>query len=259
MSKINGGATIWARQTIESEIFYWKPDKWFKIWFYIVNKVNHKDNNLFERGSNFMTYKEIELATKATKNQIDSFLRFAKAATPHPMLTTRKTTRGMVVEVTKYAYYQCLGNYKNTKTDTKTETKPKHNRNTTDTINKNVKNDKNVKNTTGEKADPVVLTKIEQRALGFLKGWNKIHGTKYRAYKPITDNLEYWLESYSSQEIGQAVMNVRIDPYWKNKNMAPSTFLRQRNPNREKVDYIGRFLHSGKEANQQSKNNKNIS
>ena len=56
MTKINGGATLWARQTIDSDIFYNKPDKWFKIWFYLINEVNHKDNKLFPRGSCFMKY-----------------------------------------------------------------------------------------------------------------------------------------------------------------------------------------------------------
>lgn len=42
MKKINGGAVLWARQTIESEIFKNKPDKWFKIWFYIIARANHK-------------------------------------------------------------------------------------------------------------------------------------------------------------------------------------------------------------------------
>lgn len=133
---INGGATIWARQTIDSEVFYWRPDKWFKIWFFIVNKVNHKDTKLFKRGTNFMTYEEISRYTKATRDQIDGFMRFSKK---NKMLTTQKTTRGMVVEVSKYDYFQRLSNYEN---DTENETKTKHKRNTNDTINKNDKNDK---------------------------------------------------------------------------------------------------------------------
>jgi len=48
--QIPGGATLWARQTVDSEIFYDKPDKWFKIWFYLVNKVNWKDDKKHERG-----------------------------------------------------------------------------------------------------------------------------------------------------------------------------------------------------------------
>lgn len=143
---IGGGATLWARQTIESDIFYWKPDKWFKIWFYLVNKVNHKDNKLFDRGSNFITYKEISLSTKATIAQIDSFIRWAKS---EKMIETKKTTRGMVLKVLNYSLYQTIDTYnyrvkpnaevecdknisrapKKTDTETETETPKKDNKN----------------------------------------------------------------------------------------------------------------------------------
>jgi len=133
------GATIWLRKTIESDIFYWKPDKWFKIWFFIINKVNHTDNHLFKRGSNFTTYNEIALYTKATKNQIDKFLRWAKQ---EKMLTTQKTTRGLIVFVLSYVKYQ---DYIKTKRDKVVETEEKRKRNKDDTINNNDKNDKNDK------------------------------------------------------------------------------------------------------------------
>lgn len=135
--KIKGGATIWARQTIDSDIFFWRPDKWFKIWFFIVNKVNHTDTKLFRRGSNLTTYDEISHYTKTTKNQIDHFIRYAKK---EQMLATQKTTRGMVVSVLKYDFFQDLNNYKS---DTESELQAKHKRNTSDTINKNDNNDKN--------------------------------------------------------------------------------------------------------------------
>jgi hypothetical protein len=135
------GATIWLRKTIESDVFYWKPDKWFKIWFFLINKVNHQDTKLFKRGSNFTTYQEISLFTKATKHQIDQFIRWAKKES---MLTTQKTTRGMIVFIDKYKEYQ---DYIKTKNDTEHETKTKQKRNKNDTINNNVNNDNNVKNT----------------------------------------------------------------------------------------------------------------
>lgn len=105
---IPDGATIWARQTIESSIFFDRPAEWFKIWFYLISKANHKDTKLFKRGSNFVTYKEISYYTKANKNQIDRFLRWAKQST---MLTTQKTTRGMIVTICNYDKYQNLSNY----------------------------------------------------------------------------------------------------------------------------------------------------
>jgi len=129
------GATLWARQTIVSDIFFYKPDKWFKIWFFIVNKVNHTDTKLFKRSTNLITYAEISEFTKATKNQIDMFIRWAKK---EQMLTTEKTTRGMIVTVCNYDKFQTLDNYKN---DTENELQTKRKRNRNDTINKYDKND----------------------------------------------------------------------------------------------------------------------
>lgn len=140
MEKIPGGATIWARQTIESDIFLTKPDKWFKIWFYIVNKVKFMKNGRFERGENFIKYEWISDATGATKSQIDHFLRWAKEV---EMLATRKATRGMVVNVLKYEVYQDLENYTS---DEISELKAKQKRNKSDTILKNDKKEKNDKN-----------------------------------------------------------------------------------------------------------------
>jgi len=142
--KINGGATIWARKTIESDIFYHKPDKWFKIWFYLINKVNHKKNKQFARGSNFMKYEWIMDKTKATKNEVDGCIRFLKKST---MITTQKTTGGFIVKVLNYNTFQNLSNYENRQQNRhRSDTGQKQVRNKTDTINKNDKNDKNGKN-----------------------------------------------------------------------------------------------------------------
>jgi len=103
------GATVWARKTVESDVFFSKPDKWFKVWFYIISHVNYADCKELKKGENFMTYSEIMLYTKATKDQIDKFMRWAKA---DDMIATRKTTRGMVITVLNYAKYQTMDNYK---------------------------------------------------------------------------------------------------------------------------------------------------
>ena len=137
----NGGATIWARKTIESDIFYWKPDKWFKIWFYVVNRANFEDTKLFPRGECFITYKEIIDGTGATKDQVKHCLEWMREAT---MIATRKTTRGMVLKVLKYCYYQTLDNYYS---HTKSQTEAKQKPNRSHTISKKVKNDKNDKKT----------------------------------------------------------------------------------------------------------------
>lgn len=138
MAEINGGFTIWARQTIDSDIFYSKPDKWFKIWFFLVNYVNHMDNKHFPRGTNFVSYSLIQEKTGATKAQCDMFFRWSKKC---KMLTTRKTTRGLIINIDKYSLFQDSDKYRN---DTKNETKTTQKRHRNDTINKNEKNEKNI-------------------------------------------------------------------------------------------------------------------
>ena len=133
------GATQWARATLESDVFFWKPDKWFKIWFFLIQTAFYKDGKQLNRGQCLLTMKEISDGTKATRDQVDSFLRWSREQS---MLTTRKTTRGMVITLLNYAKYQTLGNYK---TDRPTDSRPTENRQRTDTIEKNVKNGKNVR------------------------------------------------------------------------------------------------------------------
>ena len=142
MSKINGGATLWARQTLDSKIFCDKPHVWFKIWFYIINKVNHKDNKQFARGSCFMKYEWIMQKTKATKSELDHAMRWFRFG---KMIATAKATRGFALTVLNYNGYQTLENYKSdTKSDSKSEMKAKQKRNESDTRNKNDNNDKNL-------------------------------------------------------------------------------------------------------------------
>jgi len=158
MFPIEDGATIWARQTIQSDIFTNKPDKWFKIWFYLVNRMHFSDNEKLQRGQRFLKYEWISEVTKATKNQIDMFMRWAKK---NQMLTTQKTTRGMVVTILNYNYYQTLDNYK---TETETDLKTKQKRNRNDTILKNDKYVKNEKNKTLY-GDFILLTEEEYQKL----------------------------------------------------------------------------------------------
>jgi len=139
---IPGGATLWSRQTTDSEIFSNKPHEWFKIWFYLVNRVSFKTEGKYTRGELFLKYEWICDATRTTKNQVDGLIRWAKK---NDMLTTRKTTRGMILKITNYSKYQTLDNYYyEVKTDTETEMETKQKRNRNDTIQKNVKNDKNI-------------------------------------------------------------------------------------------------------------------
>jgi hypothetical protein len=140
MEKIEGGAIIIARKIIENEIFYSKPDKWLKIFIYILCRAVFKDNRLSMRGECFLKYQWIIEATGATKDQIYDCIKWLKK---NGMLTTQKTTRGIIIKVLNYDKYQNLDNYiYETKNDIKTTGK----RQASDTILKkdnNIKKDKN--------------------------------------------------------------------------------------------------------------------
>lgn len=103
---IQGGCVLLARQTLESEIWF-KPPEYLKIFIHIMAKVNHSGNKLFSRGSNFFNF-SIDVIPGVTKNQIYEFIRWAKSAN---MITTQKTTRGVVIKVNNYERYQNLKNY----------------------------------------------------------------------------------------------------------------------------------------------------
>lgn len=139
--KIDGGATLWARKTIESDLFMWRSHVWFKIWFYIVNEVNHREIRHFQRGEGLITYLDIRRKTGASHNQVKHCIEYLKNAR---MIATRKTTRGMIVKVLNYDKYQSLENYKShTKSHTGRKLKAIRKPFESHTINKNDKNDKN--------------------------------------------------------------------------------------------------------------------
>lgn len=130
--KIDGGAILCARQIIESEIFYKKPDKWFKIWMYLLMSARWKPKNGIKRGQCFMKYAWISEATGANFNEIDHCIRWLKSAR---QIATLKATRGFVITICNYEQYQDMDNYKSdTKSDAKSDLKAKQKRNKSDTI-----------------------------------------------------------------------------------------------------------------------------
>ena len=210
MRKINGGATLWARQTIDSDIFYNKPDKWFKIWFFLINEVNHKDNKQFNRGSCFMKYEWIMQKTKANKNEIDHCIRWLKSAT---MIATRKATRGFIIKVLNYNGYQSLENYKSdTKSDSKSELKAKQKRNESDTINKN---DKNVKNEEEKKEIKEVRNQVSASLKEKAPANDIEFDQELLSWHGIDEDIiDDWVKRFPTIEVGVELMNIR--EYFKN-------------------------------------------
>lgn len=137
-TKIKGGAIILARKIFDSEIWLLKPDKWFKIWLYILLEVNHTDK-LFPRGTNHFHYKVIADKTRCTIDQVKKCIGFLKSRpmgtpTSDPMVLTKRSTRGVIIAVLNYDKYQDFDNYRSTDESTR-EALEKHQ--TSTTINKN--------------------------------------------------------------------------------------------------------------------------
>lgn len=103
------GAFQLARQTFNSDIFFWKPDKWFKIWIFIIGICNHVDSKQFSRGETLTTYYEIQYYTKSSVNEVKHCISYLRKSS---MITTHRTTRGLRIKVAKYNDFQTFDRYK---------------------------------------------------------------------------------------------------------------------------------------------------
>ena len=143
---IPGGYYIKARRIQESLIAHSSPAT-REIWDWLLMRVNHSENRssgrLIRRGQTVCRYEDIieglhwfrgYCKERYTKDQCENALKFLKR---EEMITTQKTTRGMVITITNYDYYQSPENYIQS---SKTRQKAKRKRQTKDTINNNDNN-----------------------------------------------------------------------------------------------------------------------
>jgi hypothetical protein len=142
---ITGGYILLARRLLDSNVMMGAPIL-LKIWVWFLLKANHLPYKNIERGQVFTTIEEMREAcayqigyrlVKPSKDQIRSAY---EALTKTSMITTTKTTRGLIITICNYDYYQ---NPKNYETHNEKATKTLRSQSTPHTIYKNVKNDKN--------------------------------------------------------------------------------------------------------------------
>jgi hypothetical protein len=170
MPEIKGGYYIKARCIQESEIQH-APPHVREIWDWFIMKANHapykKHGNTFERGQLLCSYADIQEALHWTigwrkktysKADCETAMKWLKKRV---MVTTRKTTRGMIVTICNYDRFQNPENYE---TYIETSKKPTTNLQTDDTINKKKENKKNERKS--KDLSPEIL----------VKGWNDICG-----------------------------------------------------------------------------------
>ena len=133
---IEKGYILLARAIDESEIMI-KPPHFREVWLYLLRNANHTDRVIYgkklKRGQLLTSYKAIIQALRwehgsYTKNNIQCAFRHLKESA---MITTQKSTRGVIVTICKYDYYQDAINYKvhtevHTKIQTKSTASPHH-------------------------------------------------------------------------------------------------------------------------------------
>ena len=155
-TNIFGGAFQIARKIFESNLWLNKPSTWKVIWIYILGNVNHQKNSIFERGEGFFNFSKNlrNIGNDITEDMVKHFCQYGRRL---GMLSTRRSTRGVIIKVINYNTYQTMGNYIRTSLGT-SQAREKHERSTT--INKNDKNDKN--DTIAETAEWNFLKELEK-------------------------------------------------------------------------------------------------
>ena len=145
---IKGGYILQPRKIDDSDIMD-SPPHIREIWNYIIRKANFNDNGSIKRGQLFTSYKQIinDLSWNIGYRK-ESYKKHhceiaMKVLTKKNMITTTKTTRGLIITICNYEYYQDPKNYEcYNETTTKTTRKLHEN----DTILEERKKEKNVNN-----------------------------------------------------------------------------------------------------------------
>ena len=89
--------------------------------------------------------------------------------------------------------------------------------------------------------------KMRENAERFLQGFNQNLNTKYKALS-FENNLSYWLEFYSWEDISKAVGAIKQGLWWAG-SPDPTLLLRRRDKQGNPVDYIGELVELWRKKN----------
>jgi len=173
MPKISNGYVLQPRIFDGSEASKMSPVT-RELWFYLLRNVNHKDNGKYKRGQAFFQFSVIQedlswhvgyRKMKYSKPQLTKALRRLCEGN---MTATMKATRGIIITVCNYSFYQDPKNYEGNNEGIAKELRRESHGNTK---NKNVKN---------------VRKEIYSRVVMHL---NKSTGAKYKTGAKKTQEL----------------------------------------------------------------------
>jgi len=215
---IKGGYYLKARCIQNSEIATMPPHI-REIWDWLLKEANHTSNKVngtvIERGQLIKTFKDIQEGLywmvgwrkmKYKKWQCENAMKFLRERS---MITTMKTTRGMLITICNYSHYQDPKNYESNR---KADMRATVNKQTTDTINKNDKNDKNGK-----------------KVLSIYDFWNLQDIVTHKSIDPFISSIKIALKKYSEEAIKTAIKNysyiIKSDDYFYNFRFTLIKFL----------------------------------
>lgn len=87
---------------MSNPIFFQKPDKWYKIWSFILMEVSYKEGKL-PIGSGFFRYKDIASKCRGTEDIVEKCVAWLKR---EGMIATQKATHWILIRVTNWSEYQ---------------------------------------------------------------------------------------------------------------------------------------------------------
>jgi len=243
----DGYASFW-RQQFTNETLEEKPYCMGYAWTYLYSMANWKDGYAhfrnetipIKRSQRVTSFSKLAIQFGWDRKKVKNFFVLLEK---DQMLTYRVTNRYVIYTVCNYDSYQKRDI--NTPTERPTEYPTEGQQTTQQTTQQLPTNNKDNKDNKDNTSLEVLSEKDLDNAKAYLTSWNKIHSTRYRAFDALAHNLKYWMSVYPTDEILQAITNVKSDKFWEDK-MGPEILLRRKNQNGEKADNIGKLLHSGR-------------
>ena len=239
MDRIQGGYYIKARKIKESSIAH-APPHVREIWDYLIREANHQGQKRYgetlERGQVFTSYDDIRedlhwmigwRKHRYTKAQCEIAMKFLRSTSRNgAMIATRKTTRGMIITILNYDFYQDPKNYEShSESHNENHNETCSSPQTSDTIDKNVKNEKkeeriNINTPLPPKGvNGSVLKSYPYPDWLNKELWSNFAKMRSRIKKPITTeqtikNLLSGLQTLMGQYPQESIIQSAIDGCW---------------------------------------------
>jgi hypothetical protein len=115
-SQIPGGYILFARKTFDGMLMN-KPPLYLKLWIWMLCQANFRNRNKLMRGQFVTSISEMrdamsyKVGFRKKRPSIDQIRSAYEAFMKATMITTTKTTRGMIITILNYDYYQNPKNY----------------------------------------------------------------------------------------------------------------------------------------------------